>query len=322
MKNFRKMVNYVRISVTDNCNLRCQYCVEEDEKCGKNKDQLSPDDIKVLVQAFALMGVKKIRLTGGEPTIRTDIEEIIEKISSVEDIESIALTTNGLKLSDRIENFYKKGVRGINISLDTLNPEKYRDITRGGELHKVIDLLEKASQIEGLKIKINAVLMKGINEDEIPELAGLAEKYGADVRFIELMPIGAGKGFTAVLKEEILEKLSMDSSNLMKKNSVLDGPAKYFYQSSSGGRVGYISSVSQEFCSSCNRIRVTSTGFLKLCLHLNKGILLKPYLEKGYDAHQLKEVIEEALKDKKGATMGRKIKKEEAETLKMYEIGG
>ncbi|MGL6130692.1 MAG: GTP 3',8-cyclase MoaA, partial [Fusobacteriaceae bacterium] len=192
MKKNSREINYVRISVTDNCNLRCQYCVEENEKCGKAKDQLSSKEIKTIAQAFALMGVKKIRLTGGEPTIRSDIEEIIEKIASIEEIKSIAMTTNGLRVSDRIEIFHQKGLKAINISLDTLDSQKYRDITRGGELEKVLTLLEKASQIKDLKIKINVVLMKGINDNEIPELANLTEKYGADVRFIELMPIGAG----------------------------------------------------------------------------------------------------------------------------------
>lgn len=322
MQNFNREINYVRISVTDNCNLRCQYCVEEGEKCGKSRDYLSPDEIGRIAEAFALMGVKKVRLTGGEPTVRRDIEKIIDKISFQAGIKEIAMTTNGLNLSDKIQKFYRKGVRAINISLDTLNHEKYSSITGGGDLNKVLDFLEKAHRIKDLKLKINVVLMKEVNDDEIPGLALLAEKYRADVRFIELMPIGAGKKFRPVLKEEIIEKLSMKNELLMGDKGILDGPARYFYQSPSGGRVGYISSVSQEFCSSCNRIRVTSSGFLKLCLHLNKGISLKPYLDRGYDAFQLKEVILEALKEKKGITMGRKIEKEEAETLKMYQIGG
>lgn len=323
MKTLNRKIEYLRISLTENCNLRCSYCMEKEAK-PSCENELDLEKIKKIVQAFALMGGKKIRFTGGEPLLRKDIENIVYEVSKISGIKEIALTTNGILLEDKIFSLISKGLTSLNISLDSLKEDRYREITGGGDLKKVLKAIEIASKTS-LKVKINVVPLKGKNEDEIFQLANLTRLFSVDVRFIELMPIGLGKIFKPILKDEILEKISENFKMEISEKKSLEGPAKYFKLPQSKGRVGYISALSEEFCDSCNRIRITSKGFLKLCLHWNKGLDLTPYLNSEISPEDLKDIFLKTLEEKPKHHIMREISQEkisELEKKSMFQIGG
>lgn len=298
-KNKRK-INYLRLSITDQCNLKCQYCLpEKGADFYKNCDLLSSTQIEKIVKAFSLIGIKKVRITGGEPLIRSDFNEILKKINSIEGIEKIAITTNGYNLLENLDTFEKNGLNRINISLDSLNPEKYKKITRNGDFHKIFNTIKKATTKNFEKIRLNVVIMKGINDDEILDFVNLTKDLDISVRFIEVMPIGEGKKFTSLENSEVLS-LIKESYPLEKSDtSSTDGPASYYKVPNFLGEIGFISPLSNNFCETCNRVRVTSNGFLKLCLHYKDGIDLIPYLKDNVSVEELAKIIEEAIYNKK-----------------------
>lgn len=298
-KNKRK-INYLRLSITDQCNLKCQYCLpEKGADFYKNCDLLSSTQIEKIVKAFSLIGIKKVRITGGEPLIRSDFNEILKKINSIEGIEKIAITTNGYNLLENLDTFEKNGLNRINISLDSLNPEKYKKITRNGDFHKIFNTIKEATTKNFEKIRLNVVIMKGINDDEILDFVNLTKDLDISVRFIEVMPIGEGKKFTSLENSEVLS-LIKESYPLEKSDtSSTDGPASYYKVPNFLGEIGFISPLSNNFCETCNRVRVTSNGFLKLCLHYKDGIDLIPYLKDNVSVEELAKIIEEAIYNKK-----------------------
>ncbi|MEG0069424.1 GTP 3',8-cyclase MoaA [Cetobacterium sp.] len=317
-------INYLRISITDHCNLRCQYCLPENDNSFSNKnDLLNPDDIEKIVRATALIGIEKVRITGGEPLIRTDFLEILKKINSVKKIKKIAITTNGFNLLNNLDEFSKNGLNRINISLDSLNPDKYKKITRGGDFQQVMNSIKESSKGNFERIRINVVIMKGINDNEIFDFVNLTKELNIGVRFIELMPIGEGKRFTSMKNLEILDIIK--SKYILEKDSVekTDGPASYYKILNFKGEIGFISPLSNRFCESCNRIRVTSNGFLKLCLHYNQGIDLIPYLRNNTPIETLSEIIKNAIYNKpKEHQMNCNSQDNNIETKRMNEIGG
>ncbi|MDB8585312.1 GTP 3',8-cyclase MoaA [Turicibacter sanguinis] len=267
---FNREIDYLRLSVTDQCNLRCVYCMEDTTqeflpKCSK----LSDDEMIRIVTACARLGIKKVRLTGGEPLVRPGIVELIKRIHDIDGIEEIYLTTNGTVLSDQVKTLAHHGLKGVNISLDSLKADRFHQITRRGILANVLKFIDECLAY-GLKVKLNTVLVDEVNQDEILDFVRLTLEKPIDVRFIELMPIGVGKADKG-------------------------GPATYVCVNQGPGKVGFISAVSNCFCESCNRIRVSADGFLKQCLHFKFGVSLKDLIRAGITDEALQHVIYEQI---------------------------
>lgn len=294
--SFGRNINYLRISITDLCNLRCKYCMPEEgvqKECHNNI--LSLEDFYKVSKVMVGLGINKIRITGGEPLIKKDIVSLIEKIAKLEGIKEVALTTNGLLLEKYAEELKKAGLTRVNISIDTLDEKKYSEITRGGKLTEVLKGIEKAKEVGLTPIKLNVVLMGGFNVSEISNFVELTRNEKMDIRFIELMPIGEALKIKNVFRVDgntILEKVPELKEVEREDRS---SPAKYFKLENGLGKVGIIEPVSCKFCKDCNRIRLTSTGKLKLCLHSEDEIDLKPYLG---DEEKLKKAILESIKIK------------------------
>ena len=271
---FGREISYLRLSVTELCNLRCRYCMPADGICKKSHfEMLTEDEMIQAVQAAASLGIRKLRLTGGEPLVKKNILSICERSAQIDGIREVCMTTNGVLLPQRAKDLKTAGVNRLNISLDTLNPEKYAYITRIGTLAQALQGIESALEAGFEHLKINAVLIGGFNENEIPDLAELTRRYPADVRFIELMPMTENEEFSqsayvpgsAVLTA--LPELVQTEQN--------DGVARLYRLPDAQGNVGIISAVSNHFCTKCNRIRLTGDGKLKPCLHSNQEYSIK-----------------------------------------------
>lgn len=315
--SFGREINYLRISLTDRCNLRCKYCMAE---AGIDKfdhsDMLSLEEVYEITKSFVALGVDKIRLTGGEPLVRKGIVDLIGKISKLDGVKDIAMTTNGLLLNRFAEDLKKAGLNRVNLSLDTLDPVKYKEITRGGNIEEFFAGVEAAKRAGLTPIKINTVLIGGFNDSEIERLVDLTRDEAIDVRFIELMPIGEAASWAEenfISNDTILERVKdLQAVERIDPSS----PAVYYKLPGAKGRVGIINPISCKFCQNCNRVRLTSEGLLKLCLHSNKEIDLKKALREGRD---IKKLIEASI-----------LKKEEAHHLEegqyidknMNQIGG
>ena len=293
--NYGREINYMRISLTDRCNLRCVYCLPENTALKANQKMLSKEDILKITEGAKELGITKIRLTGGEPLLRDDITDIIKGIYS-QGIKDIHLTTNGTLLGEKAQALKEAGLTGINVSLDTLDDDLYTKMTRGGELIHVLLGIQRA-RFCGLKVKLNAVIIKGLNESSVRNLAGLTTEEDMDVRFIELMPMGEGKNFTGISNDEIyniLEKrYGFDNSYFEE-----DGVAKYYKLKKGVGRIGFISPINNCFCETCNKIRVTSDGNIKRCLNINGHVNIKDCIDKGADKESIKKILENEILNK------------------------
>ena len=271
--SFGREISYLRISITQRCNLNCVYCGKED--CSKKATELTPEMYYRIVKAFAQCGITKVRITGGEPLVRADVTEIVRLIASVEDIETIALTTNAVYLKRYAKALKEAGLTGVNISLDSTDGSTYRHLTGADVLDKVFAGIE-AAELAGLApIKINAVLMKGVNADGAEALIHLAKEKPVDVRFIELMPF-SDNGENEALRvsgNEILTQFPF-----LQPVESEEGTAKYYQGEGFRGRVGFINPVSQRFCSECNRIRLLCDGKIKPCLGQEKTFDILPLL--------------------------------------------
>lgn len=287
---FGRNITYLRISVTDLCNLRCKYCMPESGvKSLCHSDILSIEEIVEIVKVASKNGIKKIRLTGGEPLVRRGFINLCKQISKIDEIEDIAITTNGVYLKEMADELFENKVRRINFSLDTLIKEKYNDITRRNDFDKTMESLFYAIK-KGFKVKINVVLIGGFNDDEIQDFVNLANEYELEVRFIELMQIGETANWSKdkfVSNKIVLEKvpeLEFDG---------VSGVAKIYKIKGQKGRIGLISPISCSFCEDCNRIRLTSDGKLKPCLHSKDEINLK-----GLSGEELEEVFKRGIFEK------------------------
>ena len=285
---FDREVDYLRISVTDLCNLRCIYCMPQNGVTKlEHSSIISPERIKEIVDAATELGIKKIRLTGGEPLVRKGLIDIIKLIRQNPKIEEICLTTNGVGFSKVAKELFEAGVDRLNISLDTLDKKKYKYITRNGELKDVLEGIKAAQEVGFKNIKINAVLIGGFNDDEIEEFARFAGKYSLTARFIELMPIGEGASFKKenfISNNVVLSKLN----NLEKVSD--DGVSSLYKIKGTNGYIGLISPMSKKFCETCSRIRLTSDGKIKPCLHSKAEIDLN-----GLNGLDLTNKIKEAI---------------------------
>lgn len=286
--SYGRNINYLRISITDLCNLRCKYCMPEKgiEKIPHN-EILRLEEIEELARVFVSLGVNKIRITGGEPLIRKGILNLIENIGKIEGLKDFAMTTNGIFLKKYARDLKNAGLNRVNISLDTLNEEKYRDITKGGDIKEVLKGIEEAKKVGLTPIKLNVVLIGGLNEDEIEDFVDLTKNEDIDVRFIELMPIGQAKDWS--LDKFISNKIVLEKVKELKEITKEDisSPAKYYKLPNSKGKVGLINPISCKFCDNCNRIRLTADGKIKTCLHSNEEIDLRTPLRKGEDLRKI-----------------------------------
>ncbi|MDO5014766.1 MAG: GTP 3',8-cyclase MoaA [Clostridia bacterium] len=290
--NFGRDINYLRVSVTQRCNLRCVYCGTEipDAK------EISANDISKIVSAFAKCGITKVRLTGGEPLVRKDIVDITKKISNIDGIKKIAITTNGVLLSDYAKPLQDAGISVVNISLDSLNRERYKKITGFDLLPTVLESIDVAEKV-GMKIRVNTVLIKGENEDEAEDILNLAKDRKIDVRFIELMPFsdtGSNEklivtGDELIKKFDFLEKIDTGNSNFEKS------VARYYKAEGFKGRIGFINPISDKFCDGCNRIRLLSDGKIRPCLGYDSSVDIMPFID---DEEKLTQEIEKIILSK------------------------
>ena len=319
---FGREIDYLRVSVTDKCNLRCIYCMDEkDNSFLKNDEKLTDDEIYRIVKESSKLGIKKVRITGGEPLVRPDLIKLVSKINSITGIEEIYLTTNGILLADMIDELAVNGLKGVNISLDSLNEERFNKLTRLGKLNKVLEAIDKAISL-GIKVKLNTVIVNDINKDEIIDFVNLTKEKELDVRFIELMPIGIAINYKGATNEEVLKVISENYSDYEEVvRSKSGGPASYIKLKNAKGKIGFISAISNCFCEECNRIRLTPEGFLKQCLHFDYGIDLKNKLRTGITDEELRKLIYDNIYDKPEKHLF--LEKSDHKELKfMNQIGG
>ena len=296
---FGRAISYIRVSVTDRCDFRCVYCMSEDMTFLPKRDLLTLEELDRLCSAFVARGTRKIRVTGGEPLVRRGIMTLFGSLSrhlATGALEELTVTTNGSQLATHAQALADCGVKRINVSLDTLDPDRFRQVTRWGDLTKVLNGID-AAQKAGLDIKINAVALQGVNEDEFESLVRWAHGRGMDLTFIEVMPLGEVDGQRAdqyipltQVKARLLDNLHLDEIDYQ-----TGGPARYVRVRETGGRLGFITPMTHNFCESCNRVRVTCTGTLYMCLGQEDAADLRTPLRASESDGPLMEAMERAI---------------------------
>jgi cyclic pyranopterin phosphate synthase len=296
--SFQRPINYLRISVTDRCNLRCVYCMpEEGVDLLSHSDILSYEEIYAIARAAAEMGINKIRLTGGEPLVRAGLPELVRMLATIEAINDISLTTNGILLADYAVELKEAGLHRVNVSLDTLRPERFREITRCGSLENTLRGIEAAKAAGLNPVKINVVVMAGVNDDEITDFATKTLLEGWHVRFIEHMPVnGETSGVPRLVSvNEMKKRIESLGSLTPHKVEVGNGPAKYFQLPDATGTIGFITPITEHFCYQCNRLRLTADGKLRPCLLSEEEVDVRQSLRNGASVIELKSLIEQAI---------------------------
>lgn len=294
-------INYLRISVTDRCNLRCLYCMpKEGLSLIGHDDILRYEEILRVIRVAVRLGISKVRITGGEPLVRKGIVDFIAGLKTMEGLNDISLTTNGIRLEEFAERLYRAGMRRINVSLDSLNPQTYAEITRGGNLNAVLKGIDSAYRAGFAPIKINTVAIKGANDDEILDFASLTLDKPFQVRFIEMMALGSAgpeQSRHYLSNDLVMEKINrvyrLEPVN--GQSTGMDGPAKRFRISGGTGEIGFISPVSHHFCHRCNRLRLTADGHLRACLLLDDEVDLKGPLRENCGDDVLEKLIERTI---------------------------
>ncbi len=315
---YGRVIDYLRISLTENCNIRCLYCMP-DWSCKdfqEDKSMLTTEEIIKISKLFSKFGIKKIRLTGGEPLLRRDIQEIIKGISKISNIEEICLTTNGLLLESKVEELKKNGLNRVNISLDTTDEEEYKKLTRGGELKKVLRAVKRCRELN-IPVKINAVITNLQKAESIINLAKLTENDSLDIRFIELMPIGLGKGLKGFTGQDIINIL--EKKYILENLYTFEGTSKYYKIEGYKGRIGVINPMSECFCETCNRVRITSNGELKSCLSSEKTLNIKELLNDKYSEEERERIILETIFNRNEKNI---FNTSDSEKMNMNKIGG
>jgi cyclic pyranopterin phosphate synthase len=301
LDTFARVHNNLRLSVTDRCNLRCTYCMPEEVVFMDRAELLTFEEMTHFVAVAAPLGIDKVRLTGGEPLMRRGLERLVEMLVPLPGIKDVGLTTNGLLLAEHAEGLYQAGLRRINVSLDTLDPERFRQVARRDGLDRVLDGIAAAKKAGFAPIKVNAVAIRGVTDADVVSLARYGRANGLEVRFIEYMPIGAeawerGKVFFA---HEILEQIEREVCPLVPAPDYDPrAPAMDFRYTDGGGTVGIIASISRPFCMSCNRLRLTAEGKLRNCLFALDEVDVKPLLRGSPDDARLAELIRKNVRDK------------------------
>ncbi len=295
LDRFGRNIQYLRVSLTDKCNLRCVYCMPEDIVFRPSAELMQDDEVVLLLRLFADLGFSKYRLTGGEPTIRANIVDIVRELRQMEGVKQIAMTTNGVLLSRLAEPLKEAGLDRVNISIDTLDPDKFHRITRWGKLADVWDGILASEEAGLTPLKLNAVVVRGFNEDDIPSLAELTIEHDWQFRFIEMMPFADVAEFAQqqiVTDVEIRQRIEDTLGPLeLVDNGKLDGEARLYRLPGARGTIGLISSVTEPFCASCNRARLTADGVLRLCLLRDKEVDLLTPLRQGATLEDLKQMI-------------------------------
>ena len=290
--NYNRKINYLRVSVTDKCNLRCRYCMpEEGVPHREHSDMMTAEETLMAIRAAVDLGINKVRITGGEPLVKRGIVKLCKTVAELPGMEEVCITTNGILLPEYAEELKAAGVDRLNISLDTLDPEKFHYITRIGELQDVLDGMKAAEEAGFENTKINCVLMGGFNDDEIEDFVDLTREKPIEVRFIELMPIGGGIGFDRqqfVSCEEVLKRVPE-----LEPVDQDGGVAKLYQIPGAPGKVGLIRPISCEFCEGCNKIRLTADGIIKPCLHSDQEIPLKGLMQ-----DEMTEILRKAILEK------------------------
>ncbi len=299
---FGRRVTYLRISVTDRCDFRCVYCMEPDQRFAPREEVLTLDEIEAVAAAFVALGARKIRLTGGEPLVRPGVVGLMARIAALPGLDELVITTNGSQLTALAQDIRAAGVRRINISLDSLDPGRFRQITRKGDLAKVLAGIDAAIAAGFERIKLNAVILRGRNHLEVPDLVGFAVDKGINISFIEEMPLGSigdhDRAEAFYSSDQIRQDLAAHFT-LVPTTETTGGPARYYRIPDSETRVGFISPHSHNFCADCNRVRVTAEGRLLLCLGQEHSLDLRAIL-RGHpgDRERLDQGIREAMQIK------------------------
>lgn len=296
---FGRKIDYIRISVTDRCNLRCRYCMPNGCISFIDKAEiLSFEEILRLCKIFAKMGIEIIKITGGEPLVRNSLSELISQIKKIDGIRQVTMTTNGILLEKYINQLINAGLDAVNISVDTLDKSTFKKLTGYDAVSKLKSGIDAACEA-GIPVKINCVPIKGINENELVSIAELAREKVSAVRFIELMPVGLGIIYQGLSAPEVQEILECGLGKLyISKEKLGNGPASYMNAQGFKGKLGFIHAISCHFCDECNRIRLTSEGQLKLCLAHDYGVDLKPLLRSNTPDDKIMEIIRRAVLNK------------------------
>ena len=298
---FGRVARKLRISITDRCNMHCMYCMPYNNTEWLEQDNLlSYEEIFNLANIFAALGIKKIRVTGGEPTIRPKMEDLISSLSKIRGIESVSMTTNGLLLREKAKQLKEAGLTSVNISLDTFRADRFKSMSGIDGLNQVLASIQTADDA-GLKLKINTVVVRGWNDDEVVDFARFARSMGYTVRFIEFMPLD-GRGIwgsnLVVSKREMIERITLNIQELVPLKSDISDPAMLYSFLDGKGTIGFIPSITEPFCQYCDRIRITSEGMFMTCLFANAGYDLKILLRSKKSEDQIKRYILECIKKK------------------------
>lgn len=299
--SFARSINYLRLSLTDQCNLRCRYCAPGAGQKLRRVELLRYEELLRFIRIAVDMGVRKVRLTGGEPLLRRDVLSFIADLASIPGLADIRLTTNGVLLEKYAKGLYAAGIRKLNISLDTLRPERYHEITGADLFAQVWRGIELAQEIGFEKIKLNAVALRGVNDDEFVELARLTIDRPWQVRFIEFMPVGGAAVWDSssyISSAEIMERIRVLGELAPSADAGINGPARLYRLPGSCGTLGFISPISNHFCDRCNRLRLTADGMLRSCLLSDQQTDLKGILRRGGGDGEIRQAIVEAIRHK------------------------
>lgn len=298
---YKRNINYMRISVTDRCNLRCMFCMPKENNIRylSREKILSYEQIETIVLEAVALGITHFRITGGEPLVRKNIEDLVTSIKAIPKVESVTMTTNGILLSDKIDRLIQAGIDGINISLSSMDREVYKQITGYDGLNEALDGIRLAYD-KGINVKVNCVPMPNINSQGLEQVALLAKDKNIAVRFIEMMPIGEGSNYHMIKNEDLLDRFEKNFgkaklSDEYLSNNIGNGPAVYYQFPDFQGNIGFISARSCRFCERCNRVRLTADGRLKLCLQYEESVDLKSILQ---EKKTLRQVMEQAIRRK------------------------
>lgn len=318
-----RTIDYIRISITDRCNLRCKYCMPEDIPSISHDEIMRFESILHICRLAGRLGIRKFKVTGGEPLVRKGCLSFLKELKALPDTDQVTLTTNGVFLKDCLPELKEIGIDGINISLDTLNPDTFLKITGRPDFSRVIDAV-LSCQASGIRTKVNTVLLKDVNDGEFLDLVHLARDYPLDVRFIEIMPIGCGRQYQGYNRESLLPLLASRYPDYEFSHETRgNGPAVYITIPGFQGYVGFIDAIHGKFCHQCNRIRLTSDGLLKPCLYYNSGINLKELLRADAGDEQLLSAMQQAIYHKPAEHQFFRTAVEGTEELrKMSQIGG
>jgi cyclic pyranopterin phosphate synthase len=299
--SWQRQINYLRISVTDHCNLNCVYCSAGPVPHLPRSEILSYEEIQRLVRVAASLGITKVRLTGGEPLVRPDLVVLVRMVSQIEGIDDVSLTTNGILLGQYAAELKKAGLDRVNVSLDTLRADRFQRITGQAQLNEVLAGIDAANRVGLQPVKINMVVMRGINDDEVVDFARMTVDPGWHVRFIEFMPLGTSEveALQTVSTQEIQEQLLTLGKLEPYTGKTGNGPARYYRLPGARGTIGFISPMTEHFCHSCNRLRLTADGQLRPCLLDDDEVNLKEALRNGASTERLMELIQKAVATKR-----------------------